>query len=77
MTDNADNDRVYMREIERELDRDRSTIRTWERMGWLPSSLAFHRTENGWRYWTRGQLDEAKAWMASRNPGRTRPRAAA
>lgn len=70
-------DRVYMAEIEKELDRDRSTIRTWERMGWLPDDLEFHRDEAGWRYWTRAQLEKGREWLASRNPGRSRPRARA
>jgi hypothetical protein len=62
-------ERVYMAEIERELDRHRSTIRIWESKGWLPESLKFHRDEAGWRYWTKGQLKEAKEWMTSRRPG--------
>ena len=66
-----------MADIERELDRDRSTIRTWERNGWLPKGLEFHRDESGWRYWTKAQIKKAKTWMASRNPGRTRRREAA
>lgn len=69
--------RVYMAEIEIKLDRGRSTIRTWERMGWLPEELAFHRDEAGWRYWTKDQLKLAKRWLAQRNPGRSQPRRAA
>lgn len=61
-----------MAEIERELERDRSTIRTWERMGWLPNGLEFHRDEQGWRYWDHKQLELVKTWMRSRNPGRTK-----
>jgi hypothetical protein len=62
--------RVYMNEIMRELERSRSTILTWERMGWLPSGLEFHRDKGGWRYWTREQLEQARAWM--NRPGRRR-----
>lgn len=64
-------DRVYMAEIEDELKRNRSTIRVWEKQGWLPDGLEFHRDEAGWRYWTRDQLRRVKEWMAQRNPGRT------
>lgn len=60
----------YMSDIEKALERDRSTIRTWEDKGWLPESLAFKRDENGWRYWTKPQLDEAIEWLSHRNAGR-------
>lgn len=56
-------DRVYMSEIQSELKRDRSTIVTWDTKGWLPDGLAFKRDDNGWRYWTRAQLEQARAWM--------------
>jgi len=58
-------DRVYMAEISKELNRDRSTVVTWDTRGWLPEGLAFHRDENGWRYWTREQLDKAREWVNS------------
>lgn len=57
-----------MGEIERELSRSRSTIRTWERYHWLPDGLEFHRDEIGWRYWTRAQLELARQWI--NRPGR-------
>lgn len=63
-------DRVYMDEITSELSRSRSTVITWERMGWLPSGLEFRRDEGNWRYWTREQLEQARAWM--NRPGRRR-----
>jgi hypothetical protein len=63
-------DRVYMGEIQRELKRDRSTIVTWDTHGWLPEGLEFQRDENGWRYWSREQLEQARAWM--NRPGRRR-----
>lgn len=69
--------RYYMEEIEREIGRHRSTIRTWESRGWLPDGLAFNRDENGWRYWTDEQLVQVKQWMATRNPGRTQARRSA
>lgn len=58
-------DRVYMAEITRELDRDRSTVITWDNRGWLPAGLEFQRDENGWRYWTREQLEKAREWVVS------------
>lgn len=67
-------DRCYMDEMEAVLQRNRSTIRTWEAKGWLPEHLHFHRDEANWRYWTRDQLEQAKVWLASRNQGRSRPR---
>jgi hypothetical protein len=63
-------DRVYMGELQRELNRDRSTIVTWDKQGWLPEGLEFQRDENGWRYWSREQLEQARAWM--NRPGRRR-----
>lgn len=56
-------ERVYMDEITSELSRSRSTVITWERMGWLPSGLEFKRDEGNWRYWTREQLEQARAWI--------------
>lgn len=58
-------DRVYMAEITRELERDRSTVITWDNRGWLPAGLEFQRDENGWRYWTREQLERAREWVVS------------
>jgi hypothetical protein len=63
-------DRVYMDEITSSLKRSRSTVITWERMKWLPEGLEFHRDDGGWRYWTREQLEQARAWM--NRPGRRR-----
>lgn len=58
-------DRAYMAEICEELKRDRSTVVTWDTRGWLPEGLEFQRDENGWRYWTREQLEQARAWVDS------------
>lgn len=66
-------DRVYMAEAEQLLERNRSSIRVWEDRGWLPSELMPHRDENGWRYWTRAQIDGIKRWMSERNQGRSVP----
>jgi hypothetical protein len=63
-------DRVYMAEITRELKRDRSTVITWDTHGWLPEGLAFSRDENGWRYWSRDQLERARTWVS--DPSRRR-----
>lgn len=58
-------DRVYMSEIQRELNRDRSTIVTWDTHGWLPEGLEFQRDENRWRYWSHEQLEQAREWVNS------------
>jgi hypothetical protein len=58
-------DRVYMAEISSELQRDRSTIVTWDTKHWLPEGLEFQRDENGWRYWSREQLERAREWVNS------------
>jgi hypothetical protein len=58
-------ERVYMSEIARELVRDRSTVVTWDTKGWLPEGLEFQRDEQGWRYWTREQLERAREWVNS------------
>jgi hypothetical protein len=44
--------RVYMQELEELLNRQRTTIRKWERDGILPVKLKPKRDEAGWRYWT-------------------------
>ena len=62
--------RVYMAEISKELVRDRSTVITWERREWLPEGLEFHRDDQNRRYWTREQLELARAWV--NRPGRRR-----
>lgn len=58
-------DRVYMNEISKELNRDRSTIVTWDTKNWLPEGLEFQRDENDWRYWSREQLEQAREWVNS------------
>lgn len=58
-------DRVYMAEISKELNRDRSTIVTWDTRNWLPEGLEFQRDENNWRYWSREQLERAREWVNS------------
>lgn len=55
--------RVYMSEISDALGRPRATIISWDTHGRLPRRLAFKRDENGWRYWTRAQLELAKEWQ--------------
>jgi hypothetical protein len=66
-------DRVYMAEIESELKRKRSTIITWDKLNRLPDDLAFQTDENGWRYWTREQLEKARAWVNSPERLKTMP----
>lgn len=69
-------DRVYMAEITAELKRDRSTVVTWDKLGWLPEGLEFSRDENGWRFWSHEQLERAREWVNS--PTRRRaPKASA
>jgi hypothetical protein len=63
-------DRVYMKEVTKELERNRSTVITWERSGWLPEGADFQRDSGGRRYWTREQLEQVRAWM--NRPGRRR-----
>lgn len=64
--------RVYMADLEQELDRKRTTIRGWERDGLLPKWLQPKRDEYGWRYWTRRQVEGLKKWMERNDmrPGR-------
>ena len=59
-----------MDEIQGELKVHRSTIITWERKGWLPEGLEFHRDESKWRYWTKEQLEQARKWHT--RPGKRR-----
>jgi hypothetical protein len=66
-------DRVYMAEIESTLKRKRSTIITWDKLGRLPDELAFETDENGWRYWTREQLEKARKWVNSPERLKTMP----
>lgn len=55
--------RVYMRDLARLLDRSSGTIRGWERDGLLPKRLLPHRDEKGWRYWKLGQVAKIQEWM--------------
>jgi hypothetical protein len=55
-------DRAYMDEICTDLSVHRSTVVTWDNKNWLPEGLEFKRDENGWRYWTREQLERARVW---------------
>lgn len=59
-----------MAEISEELKRDRSTVVSWDKNEWLPEGLEFQRDENGWRFWTRAQLEQAREWVNS--PSRRR-----
>lgn len=67
-------DRCYMAEIESELQRKRSTIITWHKLGRLPEGLAFQTDDNGWRYWTRDQLEKAKKWVNNPERLKTTPK---
>lgn len=69
--------RVYLKELEKELDRRMNTIRLWEEPDKktgkipLPVELHAHRDEKNWRYWTPVQVKKLKAWMKreGRAPG--------
>lgn len=64
-----------MSEIEQELGKSRSTIITWDRKGRLPEELRFETDENGWRYWTREQLERAREWAGDPDRQRFTPNA--
>jgi hypothetical protein len=70
-------DRVYIREAARLLDRRMDTLRRWELHNELPEALLPHREPTGrkWRYWTREQLDGIRQWLTEtdRRPGKGLP----
>lgn len=68
-------ERVYIREAAEELNRRMGTLRKWEQLGILPDHLVPARGDRGWRYWTRPQLDDLKAWLreTDRRPGKGLP----
>jgi hypothetical protein len=66
-------DRCYMAEISETLKRNRSTIVTWDNKGRLPEELAFKTDDNGWRYWTREQLEKARVWVDNPERLKTTP----
>lgn len=61
---------LHMAQLEKELDRDRSTIRIWITNEWLPSDCMPDKDDSGWQFWTPDQVDKIKAWMQTRNQGR-------
>jgi hypothetical protein len=63
-------ERAYMAEICSVLERDRSTVVSWDNNNWLPEGLEFQRDESGWRFWDRAQLEQAREWV--NNPSRRR-----
>lgn len=56
-------ERIYIREAAKILDRQPHTIRTWEYNHLLPPELVPARDERGWRYWTTDQLEAIKRWI--------------
>jgi hypothetical protein len=61
---------IHMAQLEKELDRGRSTIRIWIANEWLPSECMPSKDDNGWQCWTPDQVEQITSWMANRNQGR-------
>lgn len=59
----ADESKIYIRDAALALNRRPATLREWERSGLLPRHLRSTRSERGWRYWSREQIEQIKAWM--------------
>lgn len=62
-------------EVAKELGRVSHTLRQWERDNRLPKELLPSRDENGWRIWTRDQVELLKEWivLADLRPGKSLP----
>jgi len=62
-------------EVSKEVGRVSHTIRQWERDGRLPRNLLPDRDENGWRIWTREQVEALKLWIIEEDlrPGKSLP----
>ena len=62
-------------EVARELGRVSHTIRQWERDKRLPEHLLPSRDENGWRVWSRKQVDQLRQWIIDEDlrPGKSLP----
>ena len=58
------NEKLYIADVAREIDRSGSTVRSWCRLNRLPRELRPQRdTDNGWRYWTPKQVEGIRRWM--------------
>lgn len=66
---------IYITEAAELLNRRPHTIREWERQGVLPKDLRSQRSNRGWRYWTRKQIQEIREWMREEDmrPGKGLP----
>jgi len=67
--------RVYIRDAAKLLNRRMATLRKWEQLGVLPDELLPHRGSRGWRYWTPDQVEGIKEWLkeTDRRPGKGLP----
>lgn len=68
-------ERIYIREAAELLNRRMATLRKWEQIGVLPAHLRPHRGERDWRYWTQEQIEGIREWIRStdRRPGKGLP----
>jgi len=62
-------------EVAKELGRVSHTIRQWERDKRLPEHLLPDRDENGWRIWTKSQVEQLRQWIIDEDlrPGKSLP----
>lgn len=76
MPKTPEDERIYIREAEKILNRKMDTLRRWDRL-YLPKALKAHREESGrkWRYWTPKQIAGILKWMekTDRRPGKGLP----
>jgi len=61
----TNNDRVYISEACRLLNRTENTIRRWEREKLLPEELISSRDSRNWRYWKLDQINKIMNWIIS------------
>lgn len=69
--------RIYIREAARLLNRRMGTLRRWDQENALPKHLRPHRGHGGsnWRFWTSEQIEGIKEWIreTERYPGKSLP----
>ena len=55
---------IRVKDVERIIDRDRSTILRWERKGYIPSP---QKDSRGWRFYSDEEIEQIKEHLKSKN----------
>jgi hypothetical protein len=68
-------ERLYISDVAKALNRRPNTVRGWHRDGVLPTELQPNLDERAWRYWTPKQVEGIREWLVAsdRRPGKALP----